>query len=81
MRKHHRCSGKISLTNYLASYNPGDKVTLAVESAYHKGMYHPRFKGKIGTVAVKRGRCYEVLICDGSKEKKLVVHPVHLSRL
>ncbi|MBI4016505.1 MAG: 50S ribosomal protein L21e [Candidatus Aenigmarchaeota archaeon] len=81
LRKHYRCSGKVSLTNFLASYTPGEKVVLKAESAYQKGMFHVRFAGRIGTVSEKRGRCYEVLIHDGSKEKKLVVHPVHLKRL
>jgi len=66
------------LTRFLAHYAAGDRVTLQAESAYHKGMFHPRFHGKVGTIVARKGRCYELTICDGTKEKKLIVHPVHL---
>ncbi len=45
-----------------------------------KGMYLPRFHGRIGVVKGQRGKCYEVAIKDGSKEKILIVHPVHLKK-
>tara|TARA_Y100000310_G_C20057825_1_gene523561 strand:- start:185 stop:331 length:147 start_codon:yes stop_codon:yes gene_type:complete len=45
-----------------------------------RGMYHSRFYGKSGSIKGKQGRCYEVLITDGSKQKTLIVHPVHLKR-
>ena len=45
-----------------------------------KGMYHSRFYGKMGVVKGKKGRCYEVMITDGSKQKTLIVHPVHLKK-
>lgn len=80
LTKHHRSTGKISLTKFLAKYAVGDKVILRAESAYHKGMFHQRFYGRTGTVVGIRGRCCEVNICDGSKHKTLIVHPVHLTR-
>lgn len=79
-RKDKRRRGKISMTNYFQSFSTGEKVYLGVESAVQKGMYHPRFMGKNGIVTGKRGRCYEVSINDLGKEKKVVVHPVHLRR-
>ena len=79
-RKEKRSRGKISITRYLQSFSVGDRVYLGVEPAVQKGMYHPRFMGKAGTVKGKRGRCYEILINDIGKEKTLVVHPVHLKR-
>ena len=79
-RKEVRRRGKISLSRYLQSFNIGDKVTLNVEPAVQKGMYHPRFMGKSGIVKARRGRCYEITIRDFSKEKTLIVHPVHLRR-
>ena len=80
LRKEKRNRGKISLSNYFQSFNAGDKVYLYVESAIQKGMYHPRFMGKSGIINGKRGNCYKVSIIDGSKEKTLIVHPVHLRR-
>ena len=79
-RKKAGTHGKISLTRYFQSFKEGDKVFLGVESAVQRGMYHPRFFGKVGTVKGKRGRCYEVLIKDVRKEKTLVVHPIHMKK-
>ena len=78
--KERRRKGKISVTRYFQSFKVGERVCLHVEPAVQKGMYHPRFMGKSGIVSGKRGRCYEVMIMDIHKEKKLVVHPVHLKR-
>ena len=78
--KERREKGKISMTDYFQSFNVGDRVYLVAEPAIQKGMYHPRFMGKSGSIIGKKGRCYEVKIKDISKEKMLVVHPVHLKR-
>ncbi len=80
-RKHKKEKGKMSLKKYLQSFNKGDRVELGVESSVHKGMYHPRFHGKTGSIKAKTGKCYEVLITDGGKQKILIVHPVHLKRV
>lgn len=81
LAKHVRRKGKISITNFFASFNANDKVALLAEPAIQKGMYNSRFHGKIGTIKGKRGRCYEVEIKDGSARKTLIVHPIHLKRL
>ncbi len=81
LRKSYRTLGKVSITDFLATYRAGDRVALCPEPAYQKGMYHVRHAGKSGTVARARGRCYEVVVRDGSKEKTLIVHPVHLRRV
>ena len=80
LRKEKRSKGKISITKYFQSFSVGDGVFLGAESAVQKGMYHPRFMGKAGTIKGKRGRCYEVLLNDMGKEKTLIVHPVHLRK-
>ena len=80
-RKEARTKGKISLKRYFQTFDKGEKVALGVESAVQKGMYHPRFYGKIGVVKSKTGRCYQVSIKDGGKEKTLVVHPIHLRKV
>jgi len=76
-----RNKGKISVSNYFQSYKLGDKVGLKVESSVQKGMYNPKFYGKVGTIKGKKGICYEVLLNDQNKQKTLIVHPVHLKRL
>lgn len=73
--------GKISAKNYLAEFKQGDRVALTVEPAVHEGTYHPRFIGKTGVVGSKKGSCYEIKVMDLGKEKKVLVHPVHLKRL
>lgn len=79
--KSKREKGKISLTRYLQILNKGDIVQLSVESSIHKGVYHPMFHGKMGVIQNKKGKCYEVLITDGGKQKTLIVHPVHLKKI
>jgi large subunit ribosomal protein L21e len=81
LRKNVREKGKISIKKFLQSFNEGDKVGFKAEPAVQRGMYHPRFHGKTGTITGKKGGCYEVEIRDGSKQKTLVVHPIHLRRL
>lgn len=80
LKKEVRQKGKISLQKYFQSFDIGEQVYLLAEPAVQKGMYHPRFFGKAGTVSGKRGRCYQVAIQDGGKNKTLLVHPVHLKR-
>lgn len=80
MRKNVSLRGKISLRRFLQSFEVGDVVRLAAEPAYQKGMYHPRFYGRVGVIHKKVGSCYEVKFNDLSKEKIAVVHPVHLAK-
>ncbi|HLD06336.1 MAG TPA: 50S ribosomal protein L21e [Candidatus Nanoarchaeia archaeon] len=72
--------GKMRLSRFLQEFQPGERVHLTVEPAYQKGMYFRRFAGKTGTVMKKEGKCYHVRILDFTKEKTVVVHPVHLKR-
>jgi large subunit ribosomal protein L21e len=80
LKKEMRQKGKISLTKYFQTFDIGEQVYLLAEPAVQKGMYHPRFYGKSGTISGKRGKCYQVAIKDGAKNKNLLVHPVHLKR-
>ncbi|MFA5796779.1 MAG: 50S ribosomal protein L21e [Candidatus Woesearchaeota archaeon] len=72
--------GKISIRKFLQKFAVGDKVNLTVEPGYQKGMYRPKFMGKVGTVSAIKGTCYEVEIKDINKKKKLIVHPIHLTK-
>lgn len=81
MRKNVRSRGKVSLRTYLQNFTVGDKVQLGAEPCVQKGMYFPRFYGKVGVISKKVGTCYEVAITDFDKKKTVVVHPVHLKAL
>ena len=78
LSKNIREHGKVSLKRYLQVLKAGDRVALSADSSYHKGLYHPRFHGKVGTVLGKQGRCYKILFNDQHKEKMIIIHPVHL---
>jgi large subunit ribosomal protein L21e len=81
MRKNVRSRGKISIREYLKSFEVGEKVLLKAEPAIQKGMYFPRFYGKVGQVTKRVGSCYEIKINDLGKDKVVVAHPVHLVAL
>ena len=81
LKKHFRKRGKVSLTDYFQSFIEGEKAKLSVEPSIHKGMYHPRFMGKVVTILKKNGTCYEVSLKDIKKIKTLIVHPVHLKKI
>ena len=80
-RKNVRERGKLSLSRYFASFQFGDKVVLAGDSAMQRNLYHGRFHGWNGVITGKRGDCYELKIKDGGKEKLLIIHPVHLKKV
>jgi len=76
-----REKGKVSLSKYFQKFQPGDKVALKTHQNIMKGRFHSRFHGLAGTVKGMKGRCYEVIIYDGDKQKTVAVHPIHLKRL
>ncbi|MBN2459489.1 50S ribosomal protein L21e [Candidatus Woesearchaeota archaeon] len=80
LKKPKALKGKVSLKNYLAEFKEGERVILRTEPAVQDGFFPPRFEGRVGFVTRKQGSCYEVRINDLGKEKKMIVHPVHLKR-
>lgn len=76
-----RTLGKISLVHFFQDLEEGSNVVLKAEPAYQRGMYYPRFHGKIGKVVGKQGNCYKVEIKDGSLRKVQLVHPIHLKKV
>ena len=81
LTKEGRNKGKISLSSYFKKLEIGSKVALKMEPAVQRGVFAPRFFGKIGTVKAKRGSCYQIAIKDGNKQKVIDVHPVHLKAI
>ena len=78
LKKNKALRGVIRIKDYFKKFNEGDKVYLKAEPSIQKGMYFPRFHGKVGHVIKKQGNCYKIQIKDGSKSKTLIVHAVHL---
>ncbi|MEM0231406.1 MAG: 50S ribosomal protein L21e [Candidatus Woesearchaeota archaeon] len=78
LRRELREKGKLSVSEIFKTFNTGDKVILKPNSAYQDGCFFFNYTGKHGTIVGKRGKCYEVKIVDGKKEKLLIVHPIHL---
>jgi large subunit ribosomal protein L21e len=78
--QHYRKKGKIPLSEYFKKLEVGDKVALVVNPNIQEGRFFPRFHGLNGTVMGKKGFCYNIQIKDGSKQKTLYVHPMHLKK-
>lgn len=77
----HRERGKISVIRYFQKFQPGESVAIKLNPQVQKGRCFPRFHGRIAKVISQRGRCYELSITDGNKEKMLLVYPIHLKKI
>ena len=62
----------------LHKYKEGDKVLIKINSAYHKGMPHRRFHGKVATVLAPRGRAYVLEVRSMEMLKDIIVRPEHM---
>ncbi|MBT4604006.1 50S ribosomal protein L21e [archaeon] len=80
-KKNVRERGKLSISKYFAKFELQETVALKINSAINKGQFHPRFHGKCGKVTGNRGTCYQIDFKDGSKLKRIFVHPIHLVKL
>ena len=78
LRKPRRERGRQPLGKLLHEYITGDKVVIMIDSSVHKGMPHPRYHGRVGTIVNKRGRAYVVELLAGKKVKSLIVRPEHI---
>jgi large subunit ribosomal protein L21e len=73
--------GKITTSTFFQNLEAGDTVVLHPNPAVQKGIFSFRYVGRHAVVMGRTGDCYEVLMRDGGKEKKLIVHPVHLKKI
>ena len=78
LRKSPRERGLPPISRIIYPYEIGDKVVIKIDPSVHKGMPHPRFHGKIGTIIEKRGRAFVIEIRDGGKIKKVIARPEHI---
>jgi large subunit ribosomal protein L21e len=77
-RKKPREKGKVGLSRLLKTYNPGDKVTIMIDSSVHKGMPHRRYHGRVGIVKARRGRSYVIEVAEGRQTHTLIARPEHI---
>ncbi len=75
-----REKGKLGLSRLLAKYDVGEKVTIDIDPAIHKGMPHRRYQGRVGTVVEKRGKAYVVEIPQRKISKFIIASTEHLRR-
>jgi len=67
-----------AITKFLQEFKRDQKVVILQEPSSHKGMPHPRFKGKIGKIIDKKGKSYILEVIDGNKVKRIISRPEHL---
>ena len=77
-RKKPRERGKVGLSRLLRTYNPGDKVTIRIDSSVHKGMPHRRYHGRVGIVKARRGRSYIIEVAAGNQTRTVIARPEHI---
>ena len=81
-RKKIRDRGKIKLSEYFKKLKKGERVAVKRELGVKQGAGFPkRIQGKTGQIIGERGKAYIVRIKDLSREKKFIIHPVHLKKI
>ena len=82
LRKSPRRRGIPPITEYLKTFEVGEKAAIVLEPSSHKGMPHPRYHGLIGEVVGRRGRAYLVKVRVGKNTyKTLIARPEHLKKV
>ena len=79
-RKSIRDKGKLKLSNYFKNFEKGDRVAVKRELSLQP-KFPKKLQGRSGIVDEKKGSSYIVKINDLNKEKKYIIHPVHLKKL
>lgn len=72
---------KFKPEDYLKEFKESEKVVLANNPSSHKGMPHPKLKGRVGEVASRRGNSYVVNVRVGGATKQIITRPEHLKSL
>lgn len=79
-RKQLRTHGKIKFSKYFQEFKEGDRVSVVRELSLQP-KFPKQIQGRSGQVLKKRGSHYMVIINDLNKEKKYLIHPVHLKKI
>ncbi len=80
LTKEARERGLPPVTQFLKSFEVGEKVFVRLEASDPHGQPHPRYQGRVCTVIGKQGRAYRLEFLDGHKRKELIANPVHIQR-
>ena len=80
LSKSPRNRGLSPITYEFQDFEVGEKVNIVLDPSIHRGMPHPRFHGKTGTVVGNQGKAFVVEVRDGNKLKTVVSRPEHLRR-
>ena len=80
LRVRSRNKGLPQVTSSLREFRVGEKVVVKLDGRLQRGMCHPRYQGRTGTVTGKQGRAYLLEIVVGRKTKTLLLSPEHLKR-
>jgi large subunit ribosomal protein L21e len=80
LSKSPRKRGLSPITYEFQDFEVGEKVNIVLDPSIHRGMPHPRFHGKTGTVVGNQGKSFVVKVRDGNKLKTVVSRPEHLRR-
>ncbi len=79
-RKPLRMRGKLQLSNYFATFSPGDSVAVIREQSVPSS-FPKTLQGRTGVVEEKRGAAYVVRINDMNKPKQYILTPIHLRKI
>ncbi|HOT07819.1 MAG: 50S ribosomal protein L21e [Methanosaeta sp. PtaB.Bin039] len=63
----------------IQEFEVGARVHIIIDPSIHKGMPHPKYHGKTGTVMGKRGRAFILSVSDQDATKSVIVFPEHLA--
>jgi len=80
LSKSPRRRGLSPITSEFQNFEVGEKVNIVLDSSIHRGMPHPRFHGKTGTVVGNQGKAFVIKVRDGNKMKVVVSRPEHLRK-
>ncbi len=78
LANHPRERGTSPPQRAIQTFEPGQKVHLAIDPSVRDGRFHPRFIGHTGEIVGTQGAAYKVRITDGRKEKVLITTAAHL---
>ncbi|HUV25289.1 MAG TPA: 50S ribosomal protein L21e [Methanomassiliicoccales archaeon] len=80
LSKSPRKRGLSPITYEFQDFEVGERVNIVLDPSIHRGMPHPRFHGKTGTVVGNQGKAFVVKVRDGNKLKTVVSRPEHLRK-
>ncbi len=69
-----------SLARSFQKFEIGEKASIIIDPAMHKGQPHKRFHGQTGEVVGRRGAAYLISVREKGKMKTAISRPEHLKK-